>query len=166
MAEFRFTNEHSLTEVAGVIDVLRSPRLWIPTSLDYPTHTEWLEKTEAEIKEGKKRAMIAYMVSAIGTVIYQRHKDDPLILEVKNISVAPDARGRHIASFLLRNSEIEAARHDFPDINKVIVDTKVSNTEMINFLLSQGYTVDKIVDLYGLGTGMDVILAKSINGEE
>jgi hypothetical protein len=100
MKDIRFSNEHSSAEVADVVDMLRQPRLWIPTEKDYPDHDVWLDKTEALIASGKKRAMAAYMGrDAIGTVIYQRSPEQPTTLEIRNISVSDDARGRYVGAF-------------------------------------------------------------------
>ncbi len=163
MTEFRFTTEHSSAGIAGIVDALRQPRLWIPTGQDYPTHGAWLDKTEAQLAEGTKRAMAAYMGGKpIGTVIYQQSSETPGLLEVRNISISPDARGRHVGSFLLRNAEIEAARNDFPGVEQVVVDTKVSNKEMIAFLQSEGYGLEYVTDLYGQDTGLDAVLSKSL----
>ena len=94
MQDFRFSNEHSPTEVSGIVDVLRRPRLYIPTAKDYPNHNDWLEKVEAQMASGSKRAMAAYMgKGAVGAVVYQRMPGNARILEVRNISVADSARG-------------------------------------------------------------------------
>jgi ribosomal protein S18 acetylase RimI-like enzyme len=163
MADFRFTNEHTSDEVGNVIDVLRRPRLWIPTQKDYPDYDAWLEKTEAEIASDKKRAMLAYMGrQPVGAVIYQRHKEQPRTIEIKNISVSPHTQGRHIGSFMLRNSEIEAIRNDFPDADRLIVDTKVTNADMINFLVNHGYRIHEVTSLYGPESGLDAVLTKSV----
>jgi len=161
MKEFRFNNEHTSAEVADIIDVLRQPRLWIPTGKDYPNHKNWLDKTEAQIASGSKKAMAAYMgKDAVGTVIYQELVGDIKTLEIKNISVSDDARGRYVRSFLLRNAEVEAIQNDFPNIEEIVVDTKLSNAQMIAFLESQDYSVKEITDLYGLGAGLDVVMSK------
>jgi ribosomal protein S18 acetylase RimI-like enzyme len=164
MKEFRFNNDHTSAEVADIVDVLRQPRLWIPTEKDYPDHGSWLDKTEDLIISGKKRAMAAYMgQDAVGTVIYQRDPKETTSLEIRNISVSDDARGRYVGSFLLRNAEIEAALNDFPGIVRYVVDTKASNVEMIAFLESQGYSIQDITDLYSLDAGLDVVMSKPIN---
>ncbi|MDB5159763.1 MAG: hypothetical protein JWO99_26 [Candidatus Saccharibacteria bacterium] len=163
MKEFRFTNEHSSTDVADIVDVLRQPRLWIPTAQDYPNHSAWLDKTEAQIASGTKRVMAAYMGrDAVGTVIYQRQADQPQTLEIRNISVSSDARGRYVGAFLLRNAEVEAVQNDFPDIEEFTIDTKVTNQEMVSFLEAQGYTIQDITDLYGLGAGLDAVMTKPV----
>lgn len=164
MTEFRFTNDHSSSGVADVVDVLRQPRLWIPTQEDYPGHAEWLDKTEALIGSGQKRAMSAHMGrDAIGAVIYQQSLDTPSTVEIRNISVLPDARGRYVGAFLLRTAEIEARRNDFKGVEQFVVDTKLPNEEMISFVQSQGYSIVDIIDLYGLGTGLDVVMSKAVN---
>jgi ribosomal protein S18 acetylase RimI-like enzyme len=163
MTEFRITNEHRPNEVGNVIDVLRRPRLWIPTGEDYPDHETWLQKTEAQIGDNRKRALLAYHnAEPVGTVVYQRHEDHPDVLEVRNISIAPESQGRYLGSFLLRNTEIEGGSNDFPGVTKIMVDTKITNTDMIAFLLGHGYAVEGIVDLYGLGTGLDAVLTKPL----
>jgi ribosomal protein S18 acetylase RimI-like enzyme len=163
MKEFRFNNDHTSAGVADIVDVLRQPRLWIPTEQDYPNHKNWLEKTEDLIISGKKRAMAAYMGhEAVGTVIYQRDPKNAQSLEIRNISVSDDTRGRHVGSFLLRNAEIEAARNDFPGIEEYIVDTKITNLDMIAFLESEGYSIKGIADLYGLGAGLDAVMSKPV----
>jgi ribosomal protein S18 acetylase RimI-like enzyme len=164
MADFRFTNEHQQADIGNIVGVLESPRLWIPTEHDYPKHSDWLQKAEAQLAAGTKRAMLAYAGrEPIGTVIYQRHETSPKVVEVKNISISPTARGRYIGSFLLRNTEIEATSHDFPKTSEVMVDTKVTNNEMITFLIRHGYRIEKVEDLYEQGTGLDAVLVKTVD---
>ena len=57
MTTFSFTTEHPPKRVTKVIDMLRGPRLWIPTEHDYPNHDRWLAETEAQIASGAKRAI-------------------------------------------------------------------------------------------------------------
>lgn len=163
MAEFRFTNEHRSSEVGKVIDVLRRPRLWVPTAADYPDHDQWLQRTEADIASGKKRAMISYYDGEpVAAIVYRRHPEHTNVVEIRNISVVPEARGRLIGSFALVNTELEAVQHDFPETDTLMLDTKTSNTEMIGFLERHGYGIQEVADLYGLGAGLDAVLVKSI----
>jgi|GEM_PF-937603 len=167
VAAFKFTNEHTSSEVRNIIDLLREPRLLIPTEKDYPTHAMWLEKVATQIKSGEKRAMVAYShARPVGVVIYQQSEGRPRILEVKNISVTPEFRSKGIATFALRLAEIEAMTNDFPGVTEASIDTKTSNTKMIHFLMAQGYEIKEITDLYGLGAGVDAVLTKSIATEK
>ena len=166
MKEFRFNNDHTSAEVADIVGVLRQPRLWIPTKQDYPNHQNWLDKTEGSIISGKKRAMAAYMGrDAVGTVIYQRDPNNMQTLEIRNISVSDGARGRIVGLFLLRNAEIEAVQNDFPGIKEYVLDTKVTNLNMIAFLESQGYSIKNITDLYGLDAGLDAVMSKPVKNK-
>lgn len=163
MKEFRFANEHTAGEVGNVITVLRRPRLWVPTSRDYPGHDDWLQRTEAEIALNQKRAMVAYQGgSPVGAIVYRRHEEDPSIVEIRNLSVSPDVSGRYIGSFLLRNTELEAVSHDYPGTDTIMADTKATNTEMIDFLQNHGFVLEDLTDLYGLGAGLDAVLTKTI----
>lgn len=160
MRDVRFTNEHDTASAGNVIDVLKRPRLWIPTT-DYPDYPLWLDKVEAELDTQAKRAMLAYSgTEPVGVVLYQRHKEQSDTVEIKNISVSPDVRGRYFGSFLLRNVEAEALGSDFPTCSKMVVDTKLSNFDMINFLLKHRYRPTLITDLYRLGGGEDIVLTK------
>jgi hypothetical protein len=62
----------------------------------------------------------------------------------------------------LRNSEIEAVTQDFPDCDRVVVDTKITNADMLAFLINHGYSIEEITDLYQLGTSEDVVLSKPL----
>jgi ribosomal protein S18 acetylase RimI-like enzyme len=163
MKDFWFTNDHSEAGAATVIDVLRRPRLGIPTHTDYPDFDEWLSKTEAKIQDSRKRAMLAFHGGkAVGAIVYGRHETEPGMLAIRNISVEPEASGRYVASFLLRNVEVEARDHDYAGVNQAIVDTKTVNNSMLLFLARHGYQIQEITDLYGLGAGLDAVLMKPL----
>ncbi len=162
MADFRFTNELSSCEIDEVVTLLRSPRLWIPTEADYPAHSEWIDKTIGQLEDEVKRALLAqYNGVPVGAAIFQRHPERSNVLEIRNLSVVPEGQGRLVGSFLLRNTEIEAMA-DFPGVETVLVDTKVTNTDMVAFLINHGYEIQEVADLYGLGAGEDVVLSKSL----
>ena len=113
------------------------------------------------LKRESKRAIIALAGNNIaGVVIYQRHKQEKDTLEIKNLTVRPDVRGRYIASFLLRNSEIEGgkefgARH-------VLCDAKSENLAITTFLLRNRYSVINQSFLYAWGTKKDTTFRKDL----
>ena len=122
----------------AVARLLIQPRLWIPRG-DYPGHLEWRDKAVAELENGQKMAIVAFMGGeAVGSITYQQHKSTLGAVELKNISIEPAVRGRHFASFLLRQAEIEA-QNDLPGVYMAIGDTKASNTEILAFMASQAY---------------------------
>jgi ribosomal protein S18 acetylase RimI-like enzyme len=128
---------------------------------DYPDYEEWVEKAHAQFKSEEKRALVALSYrNVVGAVVYQRHKLIRSALEIKNITVRPDMQGRFIASFLLRNAEIEGAS-DFK-IDQVLVDAKARNMSIRAFFFQQGYRVLGSEDLYGLGAGKDLVYGKRI----
>jgi len=158
--EFIFTTEQTLSRTDEIIDYLLGPRLWIP-KIDYPDFDEWIQKVHIQLKQEDKRAIIALSHrSIVGVVIYQRHQAEPEALEIKNITVRPDVQGRFIASFLLRNAEIEGTR-DF-NIRRVLVDAKARNLTIRSFLFRNGYANLGSHDLYGLGAGEDIVYSKVI----
>jgi ribosomal protein S18 acetylase RimI-like enzyme len=163
MQDFRFTNEHRLGASGEIVGFLEKPRLWIPNTSDYPDHFDWLAKVGTQLEGEQKRAMVAYYAGDIvGAVVYQRHLSEPTTLEIKNISVSPTAQGRYVGSFLLRNTEIEGTQHDFPGCNRIVFDTKTTNTGIVAFGMRHGYRLAGIEDLYRLGAGEDAIFAKSV----
>jgi len=155
-----FTSEETWKRADEVVDYLRGPRLWIPR-LQYPDFDQWLEKAWCQLRSEKKRTLLALVDGRIAAaVIYQRHADDPSVLEVKNVSVRPDWRGRLVASFLLRNAEVEGSR-DFGS-REAVVDAKAENVAVRAYLLRNGYVPADVLDLYGLGAGPDVLYRKPL----
>lgn len=158
--EITFTSDAVAARADELVDYMRGPRLWIP-QLDYPDFDRWADKVHAQLKSEEKRALVALSCRAVvGAVVYQRHKAVPTALEIKNITVRPDMRGRFIAGFLLRNAEIEGAA-DY-GVSEVIVDAKARNAAVRAYLLRQGYRLRGVEDLYGLGAGQDVVYGKPI----
>ena len=108
--------------------------------------------------------MATYMgKDAVGTVFYQRDPHQPQSLEIRNISMSANARGRDDGVSLLRNTETKAAQNNFSGIEEYVVHTKASKEEMIAFLESQGYSIQDITDMYALAAGLDVVMSKPVN---
>jgi GNAT superfamily N-acetyltransferase len=158
--DYRFTNEYPTSKIDEIVHYLAGPRLWIPQQ-DYPDFSDWAQKVHTELTTTQKRALIALSGNdVVGVTIYQQHKQRPDTLEIKNLTVRPDARGRHIASFLLRNAELEGMR-DFHTTNS-ICDAKIHNHAIMYFLLKHHYTILGRHDLYGLRAGTDVVYTKQL----
>lgn len=141
----------------AVLGFLEGPRLWIPRQ-DYPDFVDWLHKAHGELQRGQKRAVVCLEgPDVLGSVIYQPHRALKGVLELKNISVRPEARGRLLASFLLRQAELAGVALG---LHTVVTDAKARNTGIRRFLLSQRYRARDTTDLYGLGAGDDVVYTK------
>lgn len=159
--EFLFTTEASVTRTDEIIHFLRGPRLWIPSG-GYPDFDEWTDKVHRQLRAEEKRAIVAISRGdVVGAIVYQRDRSDPAILEVKNLTVRPDARGRYLASFLARNAEIEGAA-DFPGVTSAHCDAKAGNAGIRLFLLRSGYRIAGRADLYGKGGGEDLLFRKPL----
>ncbi len=159
--DYRFTNEFSPSKIDEIVHYMAGPRLWVPES-DYPDFFDWTQKVHAQLKDQTKRAVIALSgADVIGVSLYQRHKHHSDTLEIKNLSVRPDARGRYIASFLLRNTEIQGAQ-DF-SVSRAICDAKATNLSILYFLQKHRYAVTATRDLYGLQAGDDHVYIKQLS---
>ncbi len=115
------TNDLSAAQVSDVMGVLRRPRILIPTDRDYPRHADWLDKTEAAIAKGSKRAMLGKCDGrAVGVVVY-RQGDEPSVIDIRNISILEEFRSQLYGAFLLRQTEHDAMTNDYPEAKYVQV---------------------------------------------
>lgn len=157
---FIFTNEFKISKLDEIIQYLAGPRLWIPQR-DYPDYYDWLDKVYRQVKKEKKRAVIALSRNeVVGVVIYQKHLKIKQCLEIKNLTVRPNVRGRYVASFLMRNAEFLGEREY--KCKKVICDTKAHNFAIRSFLLRHSYLPQGFSDLYKLKSGRDIVFTKSL----
>jgi len=155
---FIFTNSYSPNRIDEIVAYLLGPRLWIP-QVDYPDFDDWVQRAWRELKSGRKRAMLCCEHGTVaGVLLYQRHKQRSDALELKNLTVRPDVRGRYIASFLLRNTEIEGAR-EFQS-SAIVADAKYQNIPIRRFLMRNGYKIAEKTDLYQRGGGTDAVYLK------
>lgn len=147
-------------DVRKTVEFLAGPRLWVSKS-DYPDFMCWLDKVNVELDSGTKQGVFCYAGgSIVGAVIYQRHKTLPEFLELKNLTVLPEVGRRFVASFLLRNAEVEG-RERFRTTH-VYADAKKDNAQIHAFLLHNGYRVISTIDLYGLKSGADNVYTKEL----
>ncbi len=158
--DFKFTNDYPFSRLDEIVSYLLGPRLWIP-STDYPDFLDWADRTWLELKKENKRAIITLSYNGIvGITVYQRHKKYADALEIKNLTVRPDYRGRYIASFLLKNTEIEGAK-EFKS-KYILCDAKAKNISVRNFLFKNRYQIMAKTDLYNLSAGEDLVYRKNL----
>lgn len=159
--DFRFTTDYLLSQIDEIVAYLLGPRLWIPQT-DYPDFLDWAQKAHQELRREKKRAIVALSYNQIvGAVIYQRHRQYREALELKNLTVRPDQRGRYIASFLLRSAEVEGVK-EF-ESTYALCDAKAHNFAIRMFLLGQRYLTITQADLYHHGAGDDIVYRKDLH---
>jgi len=115
-------------------------------SLDYPDYELWLDKCRRELELGYKNAV--YITNSdgiiIGSLIFQKHKKDPLILELKNLRVHPVFEGKKIGTKLVRAVEQFAREQGF----KRIQGDAHSDNPVIDFMVKMGYFIDAEETLY------------------
>lgn len=147
----------SFRDISGTRAINQAVNFLARQSLGYPNYADWIEKAETELLTGIKKGVIAYNNGILaGDVICQSHKDlseELNVLELKNIRIHPEVRGRRFASFMLRQAEIEFP-HDL-----ILVDARKDQMDMINFLLSEGYKPIASSNLYEPGVS-DIVMAK------
>jgi len=154
---FSFTSDLDLKRT---VDLLAGPRLWINKSV-YPDFLDWLDRAALELHHGVKRGIYCYYDGKmVGAAIYQRHKTIPSFLELKNLTVLPEAGRRFVASFLVRNAEVEGSKEFKP--THIVCDAKRDNVAIQRFLTSNKYRATATIDLYGLDAGADILYVKAL----
>jgi len=127
---FEFTDIQSRNELSQLIDFLHRQ------NLNYPNYDDWVQRTESEIIRGHKKTILALSGKRIvGDLIYQQHKENPRLLELKNMRVHPNLRDRYFARFMLRQAEAEN-----PNYDAIICDAPSEFPEIISFMQNCGYT--------------------------
>lgn len=143
-----------------VIDFLLGPRLLVPDT-DYPDFKDWLERSESEVASGSKRHMACWWnFELVGLVIWQRHKQSPNWLEIKNLTVRPIVNGRLVGSFLLRQAEIEGKAEYNSEV--AVCDAKQANQAVTSFLTARHYHALGTTHLYNPKFGKDLIFMRQL----
>jgi hypothetical protein len=125
----------------------------------YPNYYPWTEKTRGEINSGTKYGYALYYYGSIaGDIIFQQHKQIKEIIELKNVRIHSKLKGRKCATFMVGQVEFEMPW------KAIITDVKLIQTDMINFLISQGYSPIAQTFLYD-SHNPDVVLIK-LNKQE
>ncbi|MFH1711154.1 MAG: GNAT family N-acetyltransferase [Nanoarchaeota archaeon] len=150
---FQFKQPDSVSDIRGVIDFLAKQ------PLGYPNYEDWVQRTEAELQSGYKRAIMALSDNKlVGDLVYQPHKQIPRVREIKNLRVHPKLRKRDFAHFMLRQAE----EHEKEGFDALLIDARTDNPPMINFLTFCGYVPIAQASLYDSNCP-DVIMMKFFN---
>lgn len=125
--------------------------------LGYPDYLIWVEKCFRELQIGEKKA-VAYRVNGkiVANLVFQRHKEDGRLLELKNGRVDEAYMGRGIFAELLRETESYARDNGFL---RIICDTHDENVTQVFQAL--GYRIECRESLYEPGM-LETILVKDI----
>lgn len=126
--------------------------------LDYPDYFVWLEKCKRELELGYKKAIYSTNFDGriIGSAIFQPHKQEKGVLELKNLRVDSSCEQQGIGSLLISSMELYAQEKRF---KRILVDTHQGNLG-IEFLQKRGYNIEAQESLYT--AQKEVILCKDI----
>ena len=126
--------------------------------LDYPDYLAWVDKCFKELERGYKKAF-AYKINdnIVGNIIFQKHKENPHVLEIKNCRVEPEYRRQHIFTELYNLVERYAKDYGF---KKIICDTHSDNTTFIRTMEGMGFKRKREETLYS--QRLETILAKDL----
>ncbi len=127
--------------------------------LDYPDYAFWLEKCRRELEIGYKKAFVCRQDGAVAAnLIFQRHKDDPLVLEIKNSRVEPHCRNQGIFRSLIECTETYAIGQRF---KRIVCDCHIENAVVIEAMKSLGFRIECAEELYEKGR-LEAVLVKEI----
>jgi len=125
--------------------------------LDYPDYFLWLEKCRRELELGYKKAFFATdSCEIMGSVIFQPHKQDCSVLEIKNLRVCSEFEKKGLGSLLLQLVELFAEENSFKRIQS---DIHPENPA-ISLALKRGYDIKAEENLYT--AKKEIILCKDL----
>ena len=112
--------------------------------LDYPNYKEWIQECKRELEIGYKKAFYSEKDLEInGVIIFQPHKKNKNILEIKTFWVSPQSRKQGIGLSLFNLIEEYATKNKFK-----IIQIDTHNNELINFLLKRNLEIVGKENLY------------------
>ncbi len=114
--------------------------------LDYLDYLIWLDKCRREIELGYKKAI--YCTNAnnliVGSIVFQPHKQDSSILELKNLRVDPLYEHKGAGSILEQLAKMYACDMGF----KRVQGDAHADSPVIDFMLRRGYKIESEECLY------------------
>jgi len=104
--------------------------------LNYPNYLKWVDKAMTEFEDGYKQAILAFYEKVIvGNLLFQQHKENVNLLELKNMRIHPKVQRRYFGQFMIRQVEAEN-RGGFSGI---ICDIHSNRKDLFWMLLACGY---------------------------
>jgi len=126
--------------------------------LNYPDYESWLEKCKEELKIGSKHAfyVIGSKEPVVGSIVFQQHRLESQVLELKNLRVNPKNVRQTIGSWLEFLAEFYAKHNGY---KRIQCDAHPENP-VVSFMESRGYRIEAHETLYTAKA--EVILIKDI----
>lgn len=110
---------------------------------------------------GRKFGIAAYSATTMSGLVVAK-RDVPDLVDIRNVSIAPEVRRRAFGVFAIRQL-LHTVKTGLPEVRKIRVDTKPTNTGMIAFLKGLGFESVGLRDLYSSGNP-DLVLARTSGG--
>lgn len=151
--DFNFRIVESGKDLRDLIDFIAPLNL----GYDLRDYNKWIQKTEFQIANGVKTAIVAKTNgSIVAEGIYQQHKSFPWIREWKQARTHPEYRRRGMIRFI----ENQIAFGLGTEFEAIMGDIRADNKRTINALEKMGYAVSNpIPSIYKDGRE-DVIVVK------
>lgn len=126
--------------------------------LDYPDYFVWLEKCRRELELGYKKAFcsISSGGEVVGSIIFQPHKQESSVLEIKSARVDPSCKQYGIGTALIDLVEKYAKEKGF---RRIRGDAHPGNP-VIEFLRRRGYKIEAQESLYT--PSLEIVLCKEV----
>lgn len=117
--------------------MIQNPEFY-PKNIYFP----WIdEKCIPRVESGEYKTIISLSEGlVIGNLVYRYLNKNQI--EIKNLRVRPEKRGRDIGHFMLTQMEKENSNFS------IKTDVTIKNLSMINFLIRNGYTITSEEKLY------------------
>jgi len=130
--------------------------------LDYPDYNLWVEKCKRELELGNKKGLVIRdQDKIIAEMIFQPHKDDNKILEIKSARVDENYRGRGYFGIFLAEAEKYARKNG---LKRIMIDCHSDQMKIVETTLKYGFSLESNEKLYN--DKLESILVKDISGEE
>ncbi len=111
---------------------------------------------------GYKEAIMALDGGVVcGDIIWQRHKQIPNLVEIKNLRISEWFRGRGAAAFMLKQIEALDTKRDFG----IIGDVRAEQKEVIEFMKRMGFTSLFGASLYS-SNHLEMVMLKILRGDD
>lgn len=150
---FNFRQIDSTQDIRKLIDFMAI------RPLSYLEYDAWIQRSEPELYMEYKRAILAFSdLVLVGDVVYQKHKQLPNSLEIKNLRVNEKIRRRDFAHFMLKQVEAEAVKAGY---GLILCDTRANQSDVLSLLQFSGFKEIVRAPLYD-SNEEDVIFAKPL----
>ena len=127
--------------------------------LDYPDYMLWVRKCIDELKLGYKQAFVfRHKGKIVANLVFQQHKQDSSVLELKNGRIADGFKKKKIFSSIMKQLEGYAFEHGY---KRIQADTHADNYEVLKTFEKLGFKIESHENLYS--ANLETILVKDLN---